>query len=56
MFFDPFILFNNKDKCPSCGSSLRWGVTTSYDEDKDAEICNVCKTILGDCKDDYKDI
>ena len=33
-------------KCPKCGTLLDYGENTTYDEKKDAHICNKCKTQL----------
>ena len=35
------------EKCPSCGSPLRWGITTEIDEKTNSEICKICKAVLG---------
>ena len=47
MPFDPMNSFLTKPKCPSCGTSIQWGVTTGYDKKKKSEVCNVCKSVLG---------
>ncbi|MBD3249323.1 hypothetical protein GF336_04725 [Candidatus Woesearchaeota archaeon] len=47
MPFDPISSFLTKAKCPNCSTEIHWGITTRYDSKQDAEICNVCKTVLG---------
>jgi hypothetical protein len=46
MPFDAMNSFVTKPKCPSCGTTLHWGITTSYNKKTDSEVCNVCKTVL----------
>jgi len=37
-----------REKCPSCGVPLRWGITTQIDEKTNSEICKSCKAVLGE--------
>ncbi len=47
MPLEPISNFMANQKCPSCGSPLRWGVTTKVDEKTNSEICKICKAVLG---------
>ncbi len=47
MPLEPISNFMANQKCPSCGSPLRWGVTTKVDEKTNSEICRICKAVLG---------
>lgn len=47
MPLDPINTFLANQKCPSCGSPLRLGITTKFDEKTNSEICKICKAVLG---------
>lgn len=33
-------------KCPKCGTIIKYGLTTTYDDQKEAHVCNICSTVL----------
>jgi len=43
-------LFNSVEylepKCPNCGNKIDYGITTTWDDKKEAHICNNCGKVL----------
>ncbi len=33
-------------RCPKCETKIEWGITTEWDDEKDAQVCITCKTVL----------
>ncbi len=53
MPLNSFDFFYGKNRCPSCGSNIDWGITTNYEIESDSEVCSICKATLG-CKEEFK--
>ena len=46
MVLDPLPI-EDRNICPVCGIALKFGVTTIFNKQQNAEVCTNCNAVLG---------